>query len=407
MAGADLALEHDKPIPLHPLVYVPDGDEVTIGRRDVDSYAVFPADGAEVVRRLETGASPGEVVRWYQAEYGESLDIDHVLAALVELDFVRDPSRPDGPSKPVRWQRLGATLFSVPAWLVYAGIAGWAVAVMIRSPDAVPTYHSIFFTDYYAVIELTLVATVIPLLLAHECFHALAARRLGVRTRLGIGRRLYTVVLETRMDGLVAVPRRQRYLPILAGVLFDGLAVAIFIVIADASRDPHGEFTLAGRLCLALAFTTFLRIVWQTYLYLRTDLYALVVTVLGCVDLHATARRLLANRWNRLLGRTHRVVDESTWHPVDRRVARWYSWLVLVGYAASIGTLILAVVPVFARLVAGLAGRLTGDQPTPAGLYVDAIVFLGLTMTQVGVSSWMAIREWRSRGQSRFQHVVA
>lgn len=42
-----------KPVLFHPLVYLEDGDDVTIGRADIDSYAVFPPDGAQLVRWLE------------------------------------------------------------------------------------------------------------------------------------------------------------------------------------------------------------------------------------------------------------------------------------------------------------------------------------------------------------------
>lgn len=400
-------INHAKPVMLYPLTYVNDGAEVTIGRRDIDMYAAFPADGAEVVRRLEAGMTPDEVARWYEETYGERLDIEHILGALEELEFIAKPDSAVIAATPVKWQRLGAALFSKPAWFAYIAIFGWAVVVMVRTPDAVPTYHSIFFTDYYALIELTLVITVIPLLLAHECFHALAARRLGIRTELGINRRLYMVVLETRMDGLVSVPRGQRYLPILAGVLFDGLAVAVFVIVADLTREPGGAFSFTGRLCLALAFTTFLRIVWQAFIYLRTDFYALVVTVLGCIDLHATTRRLILNRINRLLGRSHKLFDESNWHPTDRRVAAWFSWLTVVGYTASICTLALAALPVLYRFLSGALDRLVGDAPASGGLVADAVVFLSITLAQVGFSSWLAIRDWMSRDQRRFQHVVA
>ncbi|GAA1622176.1 hypothetical protein [Actinoplanes couchii] len=33
---------YDRPLALHPLVYLVEGDEVTIGRTDTDSYAIFP-----------------------------------------------------------------------------------------------------------------------------------------------------------------------------------------------------------------------------------------------------------------------------------------------------------------------------------------------------------------------------
>jgi len=61
----------DARLDLYPLTYVDEGDQVVIGRPDDDSFAVFPADAAAVVRRLEMGADIASVAAWYQAMYGE------------------------------------------------------------------------------------------------------------------------------------------------------------------------------------------------------------------------------------------------------------------------------------------------------------------------------------------------
>src|SRR5215813_14706271 len=75
----------------------------------------------------------------------------------------------------------------------------------------------------------------LPILqLVHEGYHALAGRRLGLNSTLRIGHRFIYVVFETSLDGLVAVPRRQRYLPMLAGMLTDVVALAALILAAAA-----------------------------------------------------------------------------------------------------------------------------------------------------------------------------
>jgi hypothetical protein len=64
----------------------------------------------------------------------------------------------------------------------------------------------------------------------------------------------------------------------------------------------------AGSVALAFAYMTLLRLAWQFFFYLQTDLYYVVVTVLGCVDLQSTARRVLRAR----LGRSLAVPAERT-----------------------------------------------------------------------------------------------
>jgi hypothetical protein len=409
----NVEVRHDRPLAMHQLVYLADGDEVTIGRPDIDSYAVFPEDGAELVRRLAAGTSPEDAGRWYEDRYGEPVDLDHVLAALAELGFLADPAGPDtdrtgSPAEaaappPLRWCRLGRAVFSPAALTGYAVLIGWALLAMVGRSDLVPTYHKLFFTQYYSLIEASLMVAAVPLILLHESFHALAGRRLGLRSRLRISRRLYFLVAETALDGLVAVPRRKRYLPILAGMLIDLVVIAVLVITADLTRQPSGALSLPGRVCLAIAFTSVIRVSWQFLFYLRTDLYALVATVLGCVDLHTTARRMLANRVNRLLRRRHRLLDETAWHPTDRRAARWYSWLILVGYSTSLATFLFALWPATYRLFWGAIRRFAGQAH--GSQLLDSTVFLTSNLVQVAVVVTLAIRERRSRAD--YQHVIA
>jgi hypothetical protein len=403
----ELRTDHDRPVPLHRLVYFADRDEVTIGRTDIDSYAIFPPDGAELVRRLADGATPGEAGRWYEAEYGQPADIDHVLAALDELGFIRGDGEPAPPATRIRWQRLGIALFSPAAWLVYGVVVVWALVAMSRSTDLLPTYGNLFFTPYYTLMELTLYVAAVPMILLHESFHALAGRRLGVRSRLRISNRLHLVVLETALDGLVAVPRRKRYLPILAGMLADLVTFSIFTVLADLTRQPSGALSFTGRVCLAISFAIATRLAWQFFFYLRTDLYVLITTILGCVDLHTTARRMLGNRIRRLLGQHHRLSDESDWHPVDRRAARWYSWLILVGYSVSIGFVVAVAVPIFYRMLSGAVARFFGDGATSWHELLDSAVFVGVNLAQLVALVWVLARARRERLKSQLRHVIA
>ncbi|MEO6089199.1 MAG: hypothetical protein ABIQ18_39410 [Umezawaea sp.] len=392
-AGPDLG----RPIPLHPLVYLPDGEDVTVGRRDIDSYAVLPPDGAALVRKMEEGLSPVDAAAWYESEYGEPVDVADVVEALYELEFVRSADDVPAGARRLRWQRTGRVLFSTPAWLLYGGLAVWALALMVAHQDLRPTYRNIFYVDYYSVIQATLFVAALPLLLLHEAFHALAGRRLGLPSTMSVGRRLYFIVLETSMDGLVSVPRRQRYLPIIAGIMVDLVVVAGLTVAADLTRQADGALSLGGRFCLAVAFATLLRVAWQFSFFLRTDLYVLVSTALGCVDLHTTAKQAVANKFHRLLGRTHKLHDESAWHPVDRRVARWYSWFVLVGYAFSLTTFVLALAPVTYFMFRGVFTRLLDGSGATALQLLDSSVFLTFSLVPIAVYGLLALRDRRRK----------
>lgn len=384
----------------HPLSFLPERDEVVVGRTDVDSYGVFPEDGAALLRELIAGRSPEAAAAWYTREYDADVDMDEFLATLRELDFLRVETTAAEDRAPVRWQRLGQALFSTPAWVCYALLLGAALAAYLADPRLLPNRHHVFFSPYLLVIELVLIFGQFPLSLLHESFHVLAGRRLGLRSRMRLGRRLYFVVFETAIDGLVIMPRRQRYLPMIAGIFADLLAVAALTLVAFLTRHPDGELSLGGQICLALVFTAVLRIAWQFYFFLRTDIYYLVTTVLGCVDLHTTSSQLLRNRFNRFLGRTDRLVDEDQWHPRDREVARWYAPLHAVGYVVMFAVLAFAVIPIGWRFLSTAFRTLVDGGATPMQL-IDAAVMLAINFGQLAIAAVMFIRERRRRGADK------
>jgi hypothetical protein len=233
-------------------------------------------------------------------------------------------------------------------------------------------------------------------------FHVLAGRRLGLRSRVRMSTRYYFVVFETVMDGLVAVPRRQRFLPMLAGLLADTLVVALATLAAWALRGPAAEMpaaaTLSG-LSLAVAFTTLPRMAWQGYFFLRTDLYYLISTVLGCQDLHGAARQRIRNAANRRLGRAGRRQPDEAFSERDRRVARWYAPLVVLGYSLAGAMMVLVMLPIAWRFLGTALDRALLGGASSTGQLFDAAAILTLNAAQLLLAAVLAIRERRQRRQ--------
>ncbi|MFF7951749.1 hypothetical protein [Streptomyces griseorubiginosus] len=400
-APAGSRLNLDKPLALRSLVFLEEGGEVTIGSPEVDSYAMFPADGAELVRMLADGITPRQAAKRYESAHGENIDMPDLLSVLQDLGFLHDGTVTAAP-KPVRWQRLGRMLFSRPAWLCYAVLTALWIMEMARHPDLAPHRGALFFTSTYTVMSLVLFLGQIPFLALHEGFHALAGRRLGLHSRFSVGRRLIYVVFETTLPGLVAVPRRQRYLPILAGMLADVLAMAVLTLVAAAVREPGGAQPLAGRVCLALAFAVVLRLVWQLFFYLRTDVYILITTVLGCTDLHGAAAGVLRNTLRRWTGRAPQD-DLSAYGPADLRAARWYAWLLPLGYAFTLTSFVMVLVPSTYELLSGLLGRLRAGAPMSE--IIDSATLLTLLLAQLLLVAVLALRDRRARRTGAHQGI--
>ena len=263
MAGPVLAF--------HPLSFVPDGDDVVVGRRDIDSYGVFPADGAALVRQLAAGRPVADAARWYEQTYGEAVDLDAFVGTLAELEFLAPPGPSRRCAEPVRWQRLGRALFSPVALIALRDGRRRGDRHLDRRPRLAPRPGHIFFVSSFVVVELTMVLGQLPLSGIHELAHLLAGRRLGLRSRIRLSNRFYFVVFETTWTGSSASPAASATCRCSPGWAPTSSSMAALTV--SAAALPPGS--LGSRVCLALAFSTLPRIVWQLYLFLQTDVYYL------------------------------------------------------------------------------------------------------------------------------------
>ncbi|GAB3985842.1 hypothetical protein GCM10029978_099760 [Actinoallomurus acanthiterrae] len=203
------------------------------------------------------------------------------------------------------------------------------------------------------------------------------------------------LVFETHLNGLWSVPRRSRYLPLVAGMVGDLVWCSLLTILARLT-DPHGlPHAFPGAFLRALALSTLLRLAWQFYFYLRTDVYQVFVTALHCVDLHRTTREYLSNRAHRLVRRTA-PYDEERWHPRDRQVARWYGYLFGLGYLFTLGTLAWVGVPAVLEVLSGIATRLLSGTAFDAR-FLDGCATLALNFVPLAIVAVMVLRRRRAR----------
>jgi hypothetical protein len=366
---------------LHDLSFVPEGDEVVVGRLDTGSYAVFPADGAELLRRIAAGMSLNQASAWYQSNFGEPVDIGEFAETLTDLGFVREAGAGVTAAAPVRLRRLGRAAFSPAAWACYAVVVALWLRAAFPAGAILPRPSQIFFTGSLVLVQLVITFGQVPLLFLHEAFHILAGRRRGLPSRLGVSNRLTYIVFETQLNGLMSVPRRARYLPFLAGLVCDCVVFCSLGLAADLTREANGSFSVAGRVCLALAFTVIMRILWQFQLYLRTDLYYVFATALNCYDLHDASSALLRNRLWRALRRWHRLVDEQQWTERDRKVGACYGPFIALGILVMVLITVFGSYPVVHEYLLIIARGLAAGPR--AGQFWDALVSLTFNIAQV------------------------
>jgi hypothetical protein len=384
-------------ISLHELSFVDEGEQVVVGRLDTSEFVVLPSDGAQLLARLAEGMSPTRAAEWYAETYAEPVDIDDFIEAITDLGFVRGEAEPEVVAPKLRLAGAGRVLFSpVTAALYLALLVFWAVLIA-RHADLRPASHQLFFSSSLVLVQLGVTVGQIPLLLLHEGAHVLAGQRLGLASSLNVSNRLTYVVFETKLNGLLSVPRRRRYLAFLAGLMVDLAVLALLDTTAQVTREQGGGLSIVGAIALSLGFTVVMRMAWQFQLYLRTDLYYVFSTALSCLDLHAASKALLANRLWRLLDRPDRLVDESQWTDHDRRVGRWYGPFLLVGVLVTILILIFATAPIIGQYFASIWRHLASGQIN--GHFWDAVFSLAFNLGQLVLLYWLARRKRRQEAR--------
>ena len=403
-------IDNSSSLKIYPLVFVKEKTDTMVGRLDIDSFALFPSDGVALLQQMQAGLSPEQAAKWYEEQYADSIDMNDFLDTLRDLHFIRDddePAEPISPSRSASWQWLGRAAFSPVAWILYVALFAYCVYDIVHHPILFPHYANVFFSPSYTVVEVGLFLGQFPGILLHESFHMLAGRRLGISSRLSIGRRMYFVVFETNLTGLWSVPARYRYLPFLAGMVGDVVWFSLLTVIAEATMRSQGGYSLLGAVCVALAFETVFRFLWQFYFYLRTDLYYIFMNIFGCVDLHHTANRYLRNRLLRLLGRSSKMEDETSWNPQDRRLARWYAPFYIFGYMLTVTLSLTVGIPIAFQFLSGIFGHLINGYAHQTYSFWDSIVFLGLNGVQLVVVAAVLWHEYKKKKAQRPKAVLS
>jgi hypothetical protein len=388
----------DSPVAFHRLKLMTDGADVLVARSGTDDYVVLPSDGGALLERLTAGMTPSEATGWYRETYRESVDIDDFLSSMNNLGFIRSPgdATAEPLRTPVRLQRLGGLVFGRMAITGYLAIAcGWLV---LMAAEVIPPPHTrdVFFTSSLTLVQLFLVFGQTPWIFLHEGAHMLAGRRLGLRSTLAVSNRLHVIAFETRMDGLVGVPRSKRYLPFLAGMIVDVVVVAILSMIGQLARNSPGAWGLAGRLMVASVVPLLVRLSYQFLLYLRTDIYFVISTALGCNDLHGATQAIVRDLLRRATRRNGQVIDLNQWTARDRAVARWYSPFFVLGVSILLAIWILVFGPILVNFITlAIEGMASGSVNSG---FVDSAIFVLLVVAQFTLAGVLA---WRSRRASR------
>lgn len=333
-----VALTPSSVLAIPELSVVPQGDDFVVGNAPSGVFICVPEVGVVALQELQRGARITDAGRVASAHAGQDVDVLEFAETLVEcglvsaVDGVSLAAEPTSPSNaPQRVASLALrAFFSLPALAVYASLLLASAGTFVARPTDWPSYEDLFFVHDAAVAVAT--ATIVGFLLAgcHELCHWSAAHAAGVGARLRVSRRLFLIVLETDLSQLWSLPRRSRLVPLLAGMAFDSAVLASCLALRVLAET--GVLPLPGLLYRFLGTVVLLAVtmlVFQFLIFLRTDLYAVLVTACGCINLWRVKTLYLKRLVGRLAPSERAELADA--HPRDLKVAPWFAAVYVVG----------------------------------------------------------------------------
>lgn len=333
-----------------------DPNEAIVGRPEVGEFIALPTPYADAIQILDTGTPLGGAERQILAQHRVEVDLIELVKALADAGFVAgvDGRTIPDPFAPARSHlpRLTAThvrwLFGTPAKLAYAALMTVTLLTVVDQPDLLPTYRDFYWTDYVGLAVLVNTAMTSVVATIHELSHLAAARSLGAPGRISFATRLHYLVLQTDVTAVWAIPRKYRYRVYLGGMLWDVAVVCVSILlIAHASLPP-----LPQRLLAALVLMSVVAMVMQAQIYMRTDLYFVLLDLLRCRNLFhdglAYAQYVLWRARHAIAPAHVAVMDDPTISlPVhERRAVRIYAVAVIVGSGITLGSFAVYGIPI-------------------------------------------------------------
>jgi hypothetical protein len=399
----------DSLVSVQPFTQQADGEEVIIGRVDTGVFLAVPAEAVELLDELARGRTVGEVSDSYLRKYGETPDLEDFLQILEAKGIVKplvpgedvdeaaaDAATPrQGPR--VRYhfsnfpQRLARLIFSPPAFAFFFVIIALAAATAIRNPSLLPRTRDLYFTDRRTITLTLLILSSYATIFIHEFGHLVAARAVGINSRMGISHRLWYLVAETDLTGLWSVPKRQRYLPMLAGTMVDLLSGSLLLLLIFAREQGWVALPLlALRVARGMMFTHMMRIFWQFFLFVRTDFYYVIASLFNCRNLLKDTEGFLRNLLARVLPFI-RTVDQSSIPESERRVIRFFSILWVAGHVLAVVILFTVTLPLAGMYIRNIGLTFRRGYSTSPSDFADALLLSAYTLIplSVGLVLWL------------------
>jgi putative peptide zinc metalloprotease protein len=387
-----------------PLSVQKDEDSYLVGDAETGEFYQFPEVGVRILDLFRSGESAPAIRARLAAEGGETFDVDGFVEQLMAIGFVypigHQPSRQPAAHIASRDSRrifnvdarVARAVFAWPMLCCYFAIMAYGLGCAIVDPRLRINPNSFYAdTNRTPLLLLILILSFVEVCL-HETGHMLAAARHGIRSRYGISNRLWMVVAESDLTGILALPKAQRYFPMLAGLLVDLLSAAMLTLMLQALfRVGAGGFTI--QLVQAVILQIFIGVTWQFNIFVKTDIYFVLCNYFSYPDLDRDARHYLRGLLYRATrGRLGEPLAGA--QPRGLHGLRVFAAIWLFGRIGSLVILFGVFLPTMAQYIQSALHLLSGP-PAAFWMACDTIAYVAITLTMLsaGMYLWLTQKQ--------------
>jgi putative peptide zinc metalloprotease protein len=260
----------------------------------------------------------------------EEINLPDFVSQLLELDLVSEINGKKLLNSSIQKEQsgyswipksLGRFFFNSFSSNLYVVLLIASVGLIVYNPNLFPRYSDLFAFDLMLQNIVAWMLITFVLVLLHEFGHVLAVRSEGLPAKIEIGHRLFLVVLETDMSQVWKLPAERRNKLYLAGMYFD--FVVLFLALLAQIFTTEGSLIMG--LLKLVVLDTFIRLVYQAAVFMKTDLYYVLENKTGCYNLMENGRNFLA-KWLHFL----RVPETETFDGEEKFIRR-YAYFYLAG----------------------------------------------------------------------------
>ncbi|WP_235845500.1 hypothetical protein [Neobacillus novalis] len=348
----------------------------------------------DAIELINNGETLGEIELLLKEKYpNEEVNLIDFVEQLIKMELV---SELDGVKLEKRdtkkeslgflWlsPQIGKFFFNKFSLFLYAVLFIGNAFLFIAKPSLFPHYKDLFIFDLMVLnIPAWMVLTFI-LVLIHEFGHILAMRAQNLPTKLEVGHRLFLVVLETDMSSIWKLSSKDRNVLFLAGLCFDTVILSLALISQLIFANGSGIFL---SIIHVVVLDTFIRMVYQCCVYMKTDLYYLFENVSGCYNLMENAQQAIRKK----LPFLNSKVTEEVVFAGEKTTVFVYSIFYFIGVALTVSLFAIYYIPqLLFALKKVLPGFLLGLDSLP---FWDAMLF----SLQILIGMLLLLYSWRKK----------